>query len=465
LTAFDKTLAGLRGLGALALDLEKHVPTVPAMQAAAQKVAESFELPARPGEEELLRALRTFAAWCDGGSPPSDADWILAPWVCLQGNPRLMTRARFAEQLANHLALERHARLLKAMLHSYLRDWEECEATRAVGATIAKEIERHRSPWALRWRERAGRVGLFQVPGLVGRLADEAVSANGDVRLLLRELGFNTELASQSGLHAPLAARLTKKLAGMLVAETPISPATVPGILGFLRTGGKLRFPGERVALADAILGPFATKDLRNLEAKMAIAAFFDEVYGDPRSHQKEWTGVSADARRTITRWLARKALDLFFDILSATADPIWRWRKAFWLALERKGAIDDAWPVFGRQALEWLDRHPEQRKRVSLHAKLLYAERKQSVMLMRIGGYVVAEWSHAGSVRIWAQGDARAPSLDDYSYHVDAVRADCLFDQRHDSTAGYVWQRALADWLAIHVGVRVGINEIRPHA
>lgn len=466
MSGFASTLASLNGLAALAFDLEKHIPAEPVMRIAARRVADLFEMPTRPGEEELLRALQAFAAWCQGGRKPTADHWHLAPWVCLQGRPRLLDQEPFATEFGRRLAAERQPRLIRAMLHTYLRDWEEgASATAAAGRIIARELGRHTAAWAVRWRERGGPVSLFEAPGLTDRVVDAALAGGGDVRLLLRDLGFTTELLTQSGLHAPLAARLAARLSRELTTDRSLAGSTVSNVLSFLRTGGTLRFPGERVELAELLLAPFATRDLPNAEAKAALVVFFDELYGDPRSHPKAWVDISQDARRTITRWLARKALDLFFDILSATADPIWRWRKAFWLALERKGAIDDAWPVFGRQAVDWLARNPAQKKRVSFYATLSGAERKQSVMLMRIGGYVVAEWSHAGSVRIWAQDDARAPALGDYVYHADEVRADCLYDQRHDGTARYAWQSDLGDWLAKRIGVRIGINEMRPHA
>lgn len=466
MSGFASTLASLNGLSALALDLEKHIPAEPLMRRAARKVADLLEVPTRPGEEELLQALQAFAAWCEGGRRPSADQWLLAPWVCLQGRPRLLDRDTFATEFGRMLADERQPRLLKAMLHTYLRDWDEgASATETAGRMIGSELGRHSAAWAVRWRDRATRVSLFAAAGLTDRMVDEALAQGGDVRLLLRDLGFTTELLAQSGLHAPLGARLAVRLSRELTTGRPITGAAVSNALAFLRTGGTLRFPGERVELAELLLAPFATRDLANAEAKAALVLFFDELYGDPRSHQKAWVDISQNARRTITRWLARKALDLFFDILSATADPIWRWRKAFWLALERKGAIDDAWPVFGRQAVDWLARNPAQKKRVSSYATLTGAERKQSVMLMRIGGYVIAEWSHAGSVRIWAQDDARAPALGDFAYYADEVRADCLYDQRHDGTARYAWQSDLGDWLASRIGVRIGINEMRPHA
>ncbi|PNP99530.1 EH signature domain-containing protein [Sphingobium sp. SA916] len=465
MNAFAATLQSLKGLSSLALDLYKHVPVQSEMRAAARKIADLFEMPARPGEEELLLALEAFTGWCAGGREPTREEWVLAPWICLQGTPRLMDQELFATGLSQRLAAERQPRLLRAMVHSYLRDWEaHATATISVGHIIERELNRHGAAWAVRWRERAGTVSLFSAESLISRLVDAALEKGGDVRLLLRNLGFTTELLTQSGLHAPLAAGLAVRLSIELSANRRFAGSTVGNILGFLRTGATLRFPEERVELAELLLAPFATKDLTDVEAKAALVSFFDELYGDPRSHPKAWIGISQDARRTITRWLARKALDLFFDILSATADPIWKWRKAFWLALERRGVIDDAWPIFGRQAVDWLAARPEQRRRVAAHARLTGAERKQSVMLMRIGGYIVAEWSHAGSVRIWAHADARAPSIGDAYYSADEVRADCLYDQRHDGTISYSWQTELSDWLATRIGVRIGVNEMRPN-
>lgn len=465
MSGFASTLTSLNGLSALALDLEKHVPVEPEMRTAARKVAEMFELPTRPSEEELLRALRAFASWCDGGRGPSSDQWLLAPWICLQGQPRLLDREMFATELDRRIAAEKQPRLLRAMLHSYLRDWEDgSAATAKAGEVIRRELRRHSAAWAVRWRERATIVSLFEAKGVTERIADAAISSGGDVRQLLRDLGFTTELLTHSGLHHSLASTVTAKLSLELANNPSLSGATVSNLLAFLRQGNTLRFPALRVDLAELLLAPFATRDLANVQGKAALLLFFDELYGDPRSHAKAWAGISQNARRTITRWLARKALDLFFDILSATADPIWRWRKAFWLALERKGVIDEAWPVFGREALDWLARNAEQRRRVSAHARLTRAERKQSVMLMRIGQYVVAEWSHAGAVRIWGQDDERAPDLNRRIYTADEVREDCLHDQRHDGTERYSWQSELSDWLAKRIGVRVSINEMRPY-
>ncbi|MDG2515861.1 EH signature domain-containing protein [Sphingobium yanoikuyae] len=465
MSSFAATLQSLKGLSSLALDLHKHVPVQSEMRAAARKIADLFEMPMRPGEEELLLAFQAFTAWFAGGREPARDDWMLAPWICLQGTPRLLDWELFATGLNQRLTAERQPRLLKAIVHSYLRDWEPEEtATTNAGRIIERELLRHDAAWAVRWRERAHTVALFNAEGLPSRLVNAALDREGDVRLLLRDLGFTTELLAQSGVHAPLARELAVRLSQELSTDTRLAGSTVGNILGFLRTGTTLRFPEERVELAELLLAPFATKDLANGEAKVALVSFFDELYGDPRSHPKSWADISHDARRTITRWLARKALELFFDILSATADPIWRWRKAFWLALERRGVIDDAWPIFGRQAADWLADHPEQRRRVAAHARLIGAERKQSVMLMRIGSYIVAEWSHAGSVRVWAHDDVRAPSIGELDYYADEVRADCLYDQRHDGTASYAWQSELSDWLATRIGVRIGVNEMRPN-
>lgn len=466
MTLFGDSLETFRGLGALSGDLLNHVPREVKMRAAARKVAETFDLPERPSEEELLQALGRFQTWCSGGSSPKDHDWRLAPWICLLGEPRLLSHKRFEAEFGRRLASERRPMLLKALIYSYLREFEEDarEVTQA-GRLIALELARHQSPWADRWRERQQTIRLFETQGLVERLASKSLTENGDVRGTLRALGFTTELIAHSGLHEPLAIQLLNSLSLELRSNPDFSGEVVQQAIGFMRAGSKLRFPSHRVELADRLLAPFAHKELNNLSARASLMKFFDEVYGDPRSQRQMWLEVSADAKKTITRWLVRKALDLFFDILSATADPIWRWRRAFWLAFERRGLIDDAWPVFGREAREYLNEHPDKKKRVLANGELQGAQRDQSVMLMRIGPFVVAEWSHSGSLRIWNAGDdVRAPELGRGTYYADEVRADCLHDQRHDGTQHYAWQLALSDWFAQRIGVRISLGEVIPN-
>ncbi|WP_146193616.1 EH signature domain-containing protein [Sphingosinicella humi] len=435
------------------------------MAVVAQRVLNMFELPAKPGEEELLKAFRTFISWCErGGKAPSQEDWLLAPWVALQGSPALLARSTFSDQLAKLLEVEAQPRLLAALIYSYIRDYAPAASAAALaGEFIDRNLRRHNSRLAVRWRERTSGVRLFEAQGAHERLASAALEARGDVKGLMRDLGFTTELVTRSGFHEPTAEYLAGKLVRELQSSAEFDGETVAQALSFFRLGSELAFPGLRVQLADTLLAPFAHKELRNLAARAMLMQFFDELYGDPRSHKKLWIGVSQDAKKTITRWLSRKALDLFFDILSATADPIWKWRRAFWLALERHGAIDEAWPVFGREALDYIRRHPDKKSKIVASGQLQGAERRQSVMLMKIGKFTVAEWSHSGSARIWAEDDSRAPRLERRFYSASDLREDCLFDQRHDSTQSYRWQRELMDFLAPRIGIRVSVSEMRP--
>ncbi|MFN3725245.1 MAG: EH signature domain-containing protein [Allosphingosinicella sp.] len=435
------------------------------MAGMAQRVLNMFELPAKPGDEELLKALRTFLSWCnDGATSPTPDDWLLAPWVALQGSPALLSRPMFAGQLRKLLQAERQPRLLGALIYSYIRDYEPASAALVLaGELIEGNLQRHDSRQAVRWRERTSEVRLFQPDGAHERVARRALEAGGDVKGLMRELGFTTELVTRSGFHEPVAESLANQLVRVLQASEEVAGETVAQVLSFYRLGSELTFPGRRAQLADALLAPFSHKELRNLPARAMLMQFFDELYGDPRSHKKRWIGVSQDAKKTITRWLSRKALDLFFDILSATADPIWKWRRAFWLALERHGVIDEAWPVFGREALEYVRKHPDKKAKIVASGQLQGAERRQSVMLMKIGKFIVAEWSHSGSARVWSEGDSRAPGLEKRFYSASDLREECLFDQRHDSTQTYRWQRELMDFFAPRIGVRVSVSEMRP--
>ena len=112
--------------------------------------------------------------------------------------------------------------------------------------------------------------------------------------------------------------------------------------------------------------------------------------------------------------------MDLFIKIIEETAvDRQFNPRKRFWLRYFEKGVISDLTLVLASDANAFAQRtrgqsaESEYMKWASLNALP-----DQSVLLMRLGDLVLAEWRRDGAMRFWKADSRSAPQfhLKDYS-------------------------------------------------
>lgn len=228
----------------------------------------------------------------------------------------------------------------------------------------------------------------------------------------------------------------------------------------------RLRYPQLRYELAGALLRPFAGTTPSD-PIRLQIQRFLLRHLGDPRERTHPWQHVPADVTAVMLRWLARVSLEDFFQLLDDTAlDRHWTYRRAFWGAYLDRGLIADAWMILGADAKDIADRRLPREARRS--GKLLRisgegVSPKQSVLLMRINGVTIAEWSHNGACRMWRQGNPRAPGvyLEEYSRGDLVVNAD--HEQRHHGAERGAWQLRIAEWLRDDAGVVVPPGDLMP--
>jgi hypothetical protein len=89
--------------------------------------------------------------------------------------------------------------------------------------------------------------------------------------------------------------------------------------------------------------------------------------------------------------------------------------------------------------------------KEKRIFGELKGASSKQSVLLMRIGNLIIAEWSHSGKCRIWNIDDptyshTQPPlNIQNRSYHASELRAACNAEESHFSSANWLWQSHVA--------------------
>jgi hypothetical protein len=226
-----------------------------------------------------------------------------------------------------------------------------------------------------------------------------------------------------------------------------------------------LRYKTAVKHLADAMLLPFSTGKAFPQHRK-TIENLFLQSLGDPRITKTGWIQVSEPSKQVMMNWLVKQTLELFFKILDESADKIWEYRKAFWSAYYQKGYISDAWAILGDDA-SIIGRRIGDRKIAYGRLSGAYS-RNQSVLLLRIGQFVVAEWSHNGKCRIWRDKNDKLTRIPKFHqvrppYDASDLRAGADFEQVHHASPYGNWQGKIETFIRQHTNMRVYNSEYMP--
>jgi hypothetical protein len=206
----------------------------------------------------------------------------------------------------------------------------------------------------------------------------------------------------------------------------------------------------------EAMLSPFAERapptDIQKLLMSVLVAKF-----GDPRI--VAWPGLrgyDGDVRRQLCvailkRWLSIEYLDLFINIIEKTSEgKQFKPRKAFWLKSFEKGVISDLTLILASDANKVARKirgqmdNPEYMKWSTLSAALP----NQSVLLMRIGDLIIAEWSHSGAMRFWNADDKKAPRFHAFEYISPQLRNGSLKVQVRQTRRDSIIHHENGEWM-----------------
>lgn len=229
----------------------------------------------------------------------------------------------------------------------------------------------------------------------------------------------------------------------------------------------------HRVRFADAFLRPWRGRRPPEI-VKSRLTEFFIRQYGDPRIEgirRYQWLNVSPDAIAVLKIWLAGDTLNGFIQVLERTNDKIWLYRQKFWMAYYKAGFVHEAWLALGDDARSEARGLQKDKPGMGFGRLDGGTDRKQSVLLMKIGHRVFTEWSHNGSLRAYEDGHEDTPLLYKESYH----RSDLLTplsmnihdDQReepqlrHDNSKTGWWQRQARNFIRRETGVDLDDREI----
>lgn len=387
-----------------------------------------------------------------------------APWVFfaqVDKRPHLGQDPAKLKALFDLLHTHRRPRAVVSLLHRFLLyyplDWKTWDQLR----TGTKKLLGQKSQRLEGWRIRSSRFHYIERQG-AAKFAKVALKDDMPLSEILTEARLTNELESGRFVRESYIEML-KSLRQTL--GTPGRDSDVLSkILAFSLDSDGLRFEFCRGDLANALLEPFAMSE-PDPEIRKEIESFLARHYGHPGVQPTRWLGVSRAAQDVMRRWLVGTTLDDFFLILDRTAQQgsqeanRWQYRRAFWGAYYRHGLIRDAWVAAGARARELLQRR--RRSGMIQYANLYGGTANDCLLLLKIGGLTIAEWSHTGMCRFWLQGNKSSPHFYREYYEKNAIhRGDPDEAYRHDNSAAYSWQDEFASYIRANTGASVPEEE-----
>lgn len=437
--------------------------------------------PRAPGRfdlEKLHRRVRT--VWHHNHSldevQPRDLSQL--PWVLFYPPQQDRTRWLGAspavmQQYGRWLMRRRRTRSMLVLLHEFLRvyptDLPTFKAIRLLLRRAFKGGGPSPPPSMRKWVQRCADFALLEAD-LGRRFTSDLLERPASAEQVLGEAGLATGLARSGFLKSGSRTALRRRTPR---SGAP-SKARLQQLLELLECEGGLRFDERvmRVEIANGLLGPFIDRAPQT-ETKEALQSFFLKHFRDPRlpSGKQRWSGVPQDTRRVVIRWLVERVLDQFFMLLKETAyDHHWRYREAFWRAFLDEDLIDDIWFALGSRAESMLWKMSDDPEVLETTAELYGAQSDQSVLLMRMPGITIAEWSHSGSCHLWLDGVRGAPNLYQQEYSAYALRRPYPYpdvpgahSQRHHGSENGRWQDQIAGWLRENTGIEVDRDRYFP--
>lgn len=328
--------------------------------------------------------------------------------------------ARF-QLVRDFLIAEVHASTRTAFLNSMVRVYMESfvpagEHTDALAAALG---ERH-AYVGLRWQRLLAAADLFQPAAIVTQLA-ELMTNMDDPWRGLRALGLRQPHAS--GLMDYVHLEFLEQSKGSLTTPTAINR-----MLSWLKPDGQvLRRVGAGAAIS-ALLWPW--KDNQpDASISSTLIDRLTEFYGHPKaSRDPAWNEVDPELERIFMRWLMKADFKFLFRILNEVEKGhMWPDREAYWLTMLERGIVDELWVAFNEAGYSSaMKRMPAEMRR---HARfgLQVGEQDKSILIMRIGRFIVVEGTYSFPVLIFDAASADAPKLFQTRYDVARMR-----DKRH---------------------------------
>jgi hypothetical protein len=400
-------------------------------------------------------------------------DFKWSPWVFWRNDPCLVDHPHFLKNYRRFLA-KASPGAIKTLIYVYLRDFpKDRKSLSKVASLIRKSLAESQARLLNVWRERDNNYALFDPSQGPLKLAQIYWQNGQSIEHVSAAFGLTGELAQgrfiKEAYHVTL---------NTLRNELNHGRAdTLAKVLEWSEKDNSLRYQEYRTSLAETLLLPWQERQPDSM-VQMQIQSFLLRQYKDPRLHPGNWRGISDNALSVIRRWLAGETVRLFFEVLDrnsqyydATTRKHWKYRRAFWWAYYEKEYLQEAWFCFASEAKRLANQvvKPEQRNYSSLDG--VGVQSNHAVLIMRIAGLIVAEWSHSGKCRIWNENNKTKPKMYQHKYDgpslkwgSEKIKAHYLEDGiTHYSSETGGWQGDVESFIYQHSGIRMSYRDYMP--
>ncbi len=325
---------------------------------------------------------------------------------------------QIGDALLREVATKRRRTPFYQLLGAYLATFDPQDIGTRWLATKLRAVAGH---WEWRendaWEKRIKQFDLLDVDQAPRRLAMAILGAPSTLHQLLRDVGLDGGLNSQSKL-----ALAAFRAACAMVSTFPSDQVeTAQAAVLAWNDNGKPngRFPEGWVDICRSCLEPWKDRDPSEQHKLLILSRLQAWGGGDPRvnNHKPRWSIVEDQAQAAhgiLMRWLTRASVLQFLEIVALSLHDeddqrMWRERRAFWTSfLDRKTGprIERAWVAFGRDAAAKARQVARNSRDPSFGNFGTHSEtsrgRQHSALIMEIGDLVVVEWSHDSMCNFW---------------------------------------------------------------
>ncbi len=342
---------------------------------------------------------------------------------------------------------------LKALFEAYLQDFDADDP--AIGR-LAKRL-RPRLPSLRFWPEGGKRFCLLDPDKAPTRIAEAVLASDAPIASVLSEAGLDSNARQRGGLAEAAFARACRTCARGVGADAEVMQRRLLS-WGQTETGVPV-FGKAWPTMLDALLAPWAKTEPQPLHKARLLTELPRLGGGDPRMKTGRWGSVrDREGYRVLLRWLTRASVLQFLDVVdeSLRHNPdgrrMWSYRRAFWTSYltddprePNRPTIHAAWIAFGASAAA-LARGAAKRggEGVGSFGTTYGKGADQSALIVEIGDWVIADWSHSAKYNVWRRGDRTTPVLFKSEYSASELYNAPTMDS-HGGAAGYTWQKRLA--------------------
>ena len=380
----------------------------------------------------------------------SDRDWRQIPWGLWLPQLELKNDPDVVRAYLDWIANKGRMKNYRSLIDAYVREFDSSDR---LIRELANEIRNIVGKFEWVWEKRHKDVRLFDPEGAPARIAQVVLDDARTVDQALSNLGIDAEFITSGLGKESYRAALVLYAEWVARAENP--ERLLLKILDWAKADTGFRFANLRSEFAESLLMPWSEspaacpKGIQD-QSRQILLTLLD----DPRLHPGKWIDISESSTAVMRGWLTGLALRQYLEVVDGTAYVYqWRYRKAFWTAYFDKGYMSEAWVVFGPQGAR--------RARQLFDDTTLYGrldrrgtQDNHALLIMKIGGLTVADWSHNGKCHIWLPNSEHAPqlykgleNLDRYMKHEVDYGSD-NGGTIHAASANGTWQQRVESFI-----------------